>query len=134
MMYIEDCLRALAEFMEAPNDQLKRRVYNVTAMSFTPEELVTELAKYVPELRVSYNPDSRQKIGKYFFLFSILNEKNFQNDEKKKNKYSHITADSWPQVFDDSEARIDWDWKPKYDLKKLVEFMVRDVSQNYIQK
>lgn len=49
--------------MTAPEEQLKRRVYNVTAMSFTPEELVDKLSKYVPELRVSYKPDSRQEIG-----------------------------------------------------------------------
>lgn len=52
--------------MTAPKDQLRRRVYNVTAMSFTPEELVAKLSKYVPELRVTYNPDSRQEIGNSF--------------------------------------------------------------------
>ena len=56
--------RSLFEFMTAPNESLRRRVYNVTAMSFTPEELVDKLAKYVPELRVTYKPDSRQHIGK----------------------------------------------------------------------
>lgn len=50
--------------MTAPNECLQRRVYNVTAMSFTPEELVDKLYKYVPELRVTYKPDSRQNIGK----------------------------------------------------------------------
>lgn len=50
--------------MTAPNENLRRRVYNVTAMSFTPEELVDKLTKYVPELRVTYQPDSRQNIGK----------------------------------------------------------------------
>ena len=89
--------------MRAPSDQLKRRVYNVTAMSFTPEELVEKLSAHVPELHVSYKPDSRQEI-----------------------------ADSWPQVFDDSEARRDWNWKPKYDLDSLVDLMVRDVKENYI--
>lgn len=105
MMYIEDCLRSLHEFMIAPEEKLKSRVYNVTAMSFTPEELANELANHIPELHVSYRPDSRQAI-----------------------------ADSWPQVFDDSEARRDWGWQPKYDLKKLVELMVHDVRENYINK
>lgn len=65
MMYIEDCLRALWEFMTTPDDMLQRRVYNVTAMSFSPEELVQSLRKYVPNALVSYNPDSRQEIGVY---------------------------------------------------------------------
>lgn len=59
------CCSSLWEFMTAPNECLQRRVYNVTAMSFTPEELVEKLYKYVPELRVTYKPDSRQNIGKW---------------------------------------------------------------------
>lgn len=54
--------------MTAPNECLQRRVYNVTAMSFTPEELVEKLYKYVPELRVTYKPDSRQNIGMHFLI------------------------------------------------------------------
>lgn len=88
--------------MTVPEDQLKHRVYNVTAMSFSPEMLVDKIAKYVPELRVSYKPDSRQLI-----------------------------ADSWPQVFDDSEARADWGWNHEYDMDKLVSEMMRDVKAHY---
>ena len=25
-------------------------------------------------------------------------------------------VDSWPNVIDDSHAKNDWGWKPKYDL------------------
>lgn len=63
MMHIKDCLRSLHEFMTAPKESLKKRVYNVTAMSFTPEELVAEFSKHVPEIKVTYKPDSRQIIG-----------------------------------------------------------------------
>lgn len=63
MIYIDDALRAFWEFMTTPNDMLIRRVYNVTAMSFSPEELVSEIKEYVPHLNVTYNPDSRQEIG-----------------------------------------------------------------------
>lgn len=105
MMYIDDCLRSLHEFMTAPEEKLERRVYNVTAMSFTPEELVNELAKHIPEIHVSYRPDSRQAI-----------------------------ADSWPQVFDDQDARRDWGWQHQYDLEKLVSLMVKDVRENYVNK
>lgn len=58
--------------MTAPNERLQRRVYNVTAMSFTPEELVEKLYKYVPELRVTYKPDSRQTIGMTIQIASQL--------------------------------------------------------------
>lgn len=104
MMYIEDCLRAIFEYMIAPNEVLKRRVYNVTAMSFTPEELFQEIKKHIPDAQITYKPDGRQLI-----------------------------ADSWPQVFDDSEARQDWNWRNDYGVEKLVEFMIKDVKENYIK-
>ncbi|XP_066588229.1 L-threonine 3-dehydrogenase, mitochondrial [Prorops nasuta] len=105
MMYIEDCLSSLFQFLNTPNELLRRRVYNVTAMSFTPDELFAELSKHVPDLQISYKPDARQYI-----------------------------ANSWPQVFDDSEARHDWGWKHKYDLPDLVEQMIRDVNKNFLSK
>lgn len=49
--------------MTAPNEKLRRRVYNVTAMSFTPEELASEISKHIPQLTISYKPDTRQLIG-----------------------------------------------------------------------
>ncbi|KOB78152.1 L-threonine dehydrogenase [Operophtera brumata] len=105
MMHVRDALRALSEFLEVPNEKLIRRVYNVTAMSFTPEELADAMSKYLPELRISYQPDSRQDI-----------------------------ADSWPQVFDDSEARRDWDWRHELDLDDLVKLMLKEVKEKIIVK
>lgn len=45
-----------------------------------------------------------------------------------------ISADAWPQIFDDSEARADWGWRPEYDLDKLVHEMIKTVKENYIDK
>ena len=48
------------------------RVYNVAAMSFTPEMIYHEVKKHVPNLAIEYNIDDRQKIGKFsssFFAF-----------------------------------------------------------------
>ena len=94
---------SLLEFMTAPSESLKSRVYNVTAMSFTPQELACKIVDHIPDFQITYKPDSRQSI-----------------------------ADSWPEVFDDSEARADWGWNPQYDLDKLVELMIRDVKEKYI--
>lgn len=64
-MYIDDCLRATLEVMEAPADTLSMRTYNINAMSFTPEELAQELQKQMAELEVTYDVDHvRQAIGK----------------------------------------------------------------------
>ncbi|XP_029669422.1 L-threonine 3-dehydrogenase, mitochondrial isoform X3 [Formica exsecta] len=105
MIYIEDCLSALFQFLNTPDKLLRRRVYNVTAMSFTPEELFKELLKYIPDLKITYKPDKRQYI-----------------------------AENWPQVFDDSEARRDWGWQHEYNLERLVKSMVQDVSTNFLPK
>ncbi|KAL1472138.1 hypothetical protein MTO96_039513 [Rhipicephalus appendiculatus] len=91
--------------MEAPSESLKLRTYNVTAMDFTPEELFQEVRKLVPDLKVDYRPDGRQEI-----------------------------ADSWPQVFDDSNARRDWGWKPTYDLAQIlgkiaISFLLPETAQ-----
>ncbi|XP_015785611.1 L-threonine 3-dehydrogenase, mitochondrial [Tetranychus urticae] len=95
MIYIDDCLRALVEYMHVPQDWLQRRTYNITAMSFTPAELVQAIRKYIPDLEVTYEPDSRQKI-----------------------------AENWPQVFDDTNARKDWNWSHRLDIDGLVREML----------
>uniref|UniRef100_A0A5F9DHZ6 L-threonine 3-dehydrogenase, mitochondrial n=1 Tax=Oryctolagus cuniculus TaxID=9986 RepID=A0A5F9DHZ6_RABIT len=96
MMYIDDCLRATLEVMEAPAERLSMRTYNVNAMSFTPEELAQEVLKHVPEFQITYHVDPvRQAI-----------------------------ADSWPMNFDDSNARKDWGWKHDFDLPELVTTML----------
>lgn len=96
MMYVDDCLRATLEVMEAPAESLSMRTYNVTAMSFTPEVLAQEIAKHMPEFRITYCVDPvRQAI-----------------------------ADSWPMSLDDSTARKDWGWKHDFDLPELVTTML----------
>ncbi|XP_053565516.1 L-threonine 3-dehydrogenase, mitochondrial [Bombina bombina] len=100
MMYIDDCLRATVEILEAPTEALTMRTYNINAMSFTPEELVREVQKYMPELEVVYKMDAvRQAI-----------------------------ADSWPMNFDDNNARNDWSWKHEYDLPELVTTMFNHLN------
>ncbi|XP_022092315.1 L-threonine 3-dehydrogenase, mitochondrial-like [Acanthaster planci] len=100
MIYIDDCLRAVVEMLEVPEEKLSRRTYNIAAVSFTPQELADEIKKVVPRLDVDYKPDSRQDI-----------------------------ADSWPQRFEDSGARTDWGWTHHYDLTALVNVMLAVVGE-----
>lgn len=102
MMYIDDCLRSIIEFMTVPSEQLKLRTYNISAMSFTPQELTDAVRKYIPNLEVTYSPDERQEI-----------------------------ADSWPQALDDTFARKDWNWRPEYDIDALVQVMVEALAPKY---
>lgn len=101
MMHISDCHRATVEFMQAPESRLSLRTYNIAAMSFTPEEVAEEIRKHLPHLKVTYNPDIiRQTI-----------------------------ADSWPERFDDSNARQDWGWKPAYGLAEMVTDMLASIHK-----
>lgn len=67
MMWIDDCIQSILSIMEVPSDKLRQRTYNVTAMSFTPEELAKAIEKYKPNFKITYQPDERQKIGETFF-------------------------------------------------------------------
>ncbi len=100
MMYMPDCLKATLQLMEADPPHLRYRVYNVTALSFSAEELAREIGKHVPGFQVQYEPDFRQEI-----------------------------ADSWPRTIDDSAAREDWGWQPDYDLARMVEDMLARLGQ-----
>lgn len=62
-MFTRALSRSLCEFMALPPESLKQRTYNVTAMSFTPEEIAQSVRRHVPNLDVTYAPDSRQLIG-----------------------------------------------------------------------
>jgi nucleoside-diphosphate-sugar epimerase len=101
MMYMPDCIKATIDLMEADPSRIKRHDgYNVAGMSFSAGELAAEIKKYVPSFKCDYKPDFRQKI-----------------------------ADSWPMSIDDSVARRQWGWKPRYDLASMTRDMVDKLSK-----
>ena len=100
MMYIADCIKCLMDLLEADPSSVQRRVYNVTSMSFSVEELANEIKKHIPDFKINYKPDFRQEI-----------------------------ADSWPKTIDDSLARQEWGWNPQYDLKMMTKDMIEKLSK-----
>lgn len=100
MMFMKDAIRATLELMDAPADRLQvRSSYNLAGISFTPEELAAEITRQMPNFKINYAPDFRQKI-----------------------------ADSWPDSIDDSSSAADWSWKAKFDLKRMVEEMLLNID------
>ncbi len=96
MMYLPDAVRGTLELMDAPADQIKiRTAYNLGAMSFSPSEIYQSICLHEPDFKINYAPDFRQQI-----------------------------ADSWSASVDDSQARADWAWKPKYNLPAMTEDML----------
>ncbi|GAA3612305.1 NAD-dependent epimerase/dehydratase family protein [Flavivirga amylovorans] len=103
MIFIDDAVRATIEIMEAPTENIKVRTsYNLGGISFSPKEIASEIREIYPEFKIDYKPDFRQDI-----------------------------AEDWPKSIDDSEAKMDWGWKPKYDLWAITETMIRELKEQY---
>ncbi len=97
MLYMPDALEAASLLMEAdPSKLIHRNSFNITGMHFTPEELFVEIKKRIPEFTWEYNIDPI----------------------KKK------IAASWPNSMDDSCAREEWGWNPKWGLQEMVDDML----------
>ena len=78
MMYMDDAIDAIIKLMEADSDKLvTRNGYNLSAMSFEPEQIKAEIQKHYPGFALDYEVDPvRQAI-----------------------------ADSWPDNIDTSYSR-----------------------------
>jgi nucleoside-diphosphate-sugar epimerase len=101
MMYMDDAIRATVEIMQADPQDLKiRSSYNLSAMDFTPEEIADEIKKHIPDFKMDYAPDFRQKI-----------------------------ANSWPQSINDANARKDWGWQHEFDLEKMTADMLEHLKK-----
>ena len=49
MIYVDDCIKATMQFLRADRENLTRTVYNLAGISFTPEEMATEVMKLIPD-------------------------------------------------------------------------------------
>ena len=103
MIFMDDAIRSTIELMQAPKKSIKTRTsYNLGSMSFSPNEIALEIQKLYPNFKMEYNVDFRQEI-----------------------------ADKWPKSVNDDEARKDWNWKPKYDLKLMTALMLEKLEEKY---
>jgi nucleoside-diphosphate-sugar epimerase len=99
MMYMPDAIRATIELMETPAQNISiRSSYNISAMSFSPKEIGASISEHIPEFDLTFKPDFRQQI-----------------------------ADGWPQSIDDTQAQIDWHWKPQFDLASMTDDMLKNL-------
>lgn len=105
MMYMPDALDAAINIMEAdPTKLIHRNSFNVTAMHFNPEEIYKEIQKHIPAFKMEYKLDEvRQKI-----------------------------ADSWPNWMDDTCAREEWGFKPKFNLESMTVDMIDKLKKKLL--
>ncbi len=104
MMYMPDALDAAINLMEADPSKLKHRnAFNVTAMSFDPEIIYNTIKKRIPGLEMEYDIDPVKK----------------------------EIAESWPNKMDDTCAREEWGWDPKFDLETMTDDMLKVIGEKY---
>lgn len=101
MMYMPDAIKAVVDLMEAdPTKLVNRNAFNITAMSFAPEDMEVAIKKVIPEFTLKFEVDPvRQAI-----------------------------ANSWPNSLDDSAARAEWGWNPEYNLDMMTEDMLKNIK------
>ncbi|PKK39960.1 L-threonine 3-dehydrogenase [Clostridiaceae bacterium JG1575] len=97
MMYMPDALNAVIQLMEADPAKLKNRnAFNISGMSFAPEEIAQEIKKHLPSFQMKYDVDPiRQGI-----------------------------ADSWPNSIDVQCAKDEWGFRAQYDLAAMTKDML----------
>ena len=106
MMYMPDALQAIVDLMEAdPTKLIHRNAFNVTAMSFEPEEIAASIRKVIPDFTMDYDMDPvRQAI-----------------------------ADSWPDNIDASAAKEEWGFHFQYDLDAMTKDMIEKLKLKQVK-
>jgi nucleoside-diphosphate-sugar epimerase len=101
LLFMSDAIKATIDLMEASRSKLTvHSAYNVGGMSITPLEISREIGKHIPGFKMDYKPDFRQ-----------------------------VIAETWPQSIDDSVAARDWGYAYSYDLEKITEIMIEEISK-----
>ena len=100
MIYIDDAIESIYKIMSVNKEKLSiKSSYNLASFSLSPEIIEKKLKNIDSSFHVDYNPDFRQNI-----------------------------ANSWPDSINDHYSRMDWSWKPKYDLNKTIQKMINNLK------
>jgi len=103
-MAMPDAVEALLMLAHAPRAVLTRTAYNLGAFAPTAEEVRGEVLRAFPAAEITYKVD-----------------------EKRQG-----IVDSWPEDVDDSAARRDWGFAPKYDFERTFrEYLIPVIRGKY---
>jgi threonine 3-dehydrogenase len=103
-MAMPDGVAALLKLAGAPRERLTRTAYNLAAFNPSAEEIRAEVLRAFPDAQISWKNDAkRQRI-----------------------------VDSWPEAVDDSAARTDWGFAPRYDFgSALGDYLIPTIRSRY---
>jgi threonine 3-dehydrogenase len=103
-MVMPDAVRSLQMLANASQDSLKQRVYNITSFSFSAGDFAEFTRQGFPGAEISFKPDPQRQ----------------------------AIVDSWPEDVDDSAARKDWGWKPKYNAQDACQdYLLKNIKARY---
>jgi nucleoside-diphosphate-sugar epimerase len=101
LIYVQDVLRAILDLLAVPAARLTRRVYNIHGFTASCRDLADAITRQLPNTTLQFQPDIK--------TVTLL--------------------ESWPNRIDDSAARSDWDWEPKYDLERMAQHFIQEISE-----
>ena len=103
-MAMPDGVEALLTLAAAPRERLTRTAYNVTAFNPSAGEIRAAVLDALPHADLTW-----------------------ETDEKRQR-----ILDSWPADVDDSAARRDWGFAPRYDFASaLSDYLIPGIKQRY---
>lgn len=103
-MAMPDGVQALLTLAAAPRVSLTRTAYNLAAFNPSAEEIRNEVLRAFPNADIAWT-----------------------NDAKRQG-----IVDSWPEDVDDSAARQDWGFAPKYDFAAAFrEYLIPTIKARY---
>jgi threonine 3-dehydrogenase len=92
LMYIDDCLHAINLLTHADRAVLTRSSYNLYSCNPSAREIAKAIEQNLPACTIDFSTDDK--------IADLI--------------------DSWPREIDDSSARSDWGWAPKFDLAEMT--------------
>jgi len=103
-MAMPDGVEALLTLATAPLARLQRTAYNVGAFSPTAEAIRDVVMQAFPAAQISWSPDRKRQ----------------------------AIVDSWPADVDDTAARRDWGFSPRYDFERAFsEYLIPTIRKRY---
>ena len=103
-MAMPDGVDALLGLAAAPRGALTRTAYNVTAFNPSAEEIGDVVQRAFPSAEITWEVDAKRQ--------GIL--------------------DSWPEDVDDSAARRDWGFAPRFDFEHaFTEYLIPTIRERY---
>jgi nucleoside-diphosphate-sugar epimerase len=103
-MAMPDGVDALLALASAPRERLTRSAYNLTAFNPSAAAIRDVVVASFPDATIEYKVDAKRQ----------------------------GIVDSWPAAVDDSAARRDWGFNPRFDFDRAFsEYLIPTIRERY---